>query len=367
MILKLESTALADYLSRTDIVDFDHQEVGALALRLAERSSSNLELIQNSYEFVRDAIHHSADIRGATVTCTASQVLAAGEGLCYAKSHLLAALLRSNAIPAGFCYQLLRASSAPDAPLVVHGLNAVFIADLRKWIRLDARGNKCGIDAQFSPAREQLAYRVDPEFGEIDFPIVFAAPDERVVAALTAHETLAELWEDLPGYPAKMDWCRALSVEQAAAVRLGLNPVGYCGHHCDFCFLRQWCGGCRSSYNHCSYATLGEGNVCPNVRCATERNLTGCYECPDVPDCRKGYYERGDEYIAKASALFCQKYGEAAYANALALAIDNGVNYPETFDSSGSVDNALAILEKFHSPPAAEEQGQGAKQAEACP
>jgi len=36
------------------------------------------------------------------VTCKASDVLIYGTGYCYAKSHLLAALLRANAIPAGF-------------------------------------------------------------------------------------------------------------------------------------------------------------------------------------------------------------------------------------------------------------------------
>lgn len=49
----------------------------------------------------------------------------------------------------------------------------------------------------------------------------------------------------------------------------GIEPVGYCGHNCGYCWLGQWCGGC------------------------------------------------------------------------------SGVNYPKTFDESGSVENAIKILEKY--------------------
>ena len=347
MILKLESADLRDYLARTDIIDFDHPDVSAEAAHLAAASGTSLELVKNSYEFVRDAISHSADINGLAVTCKASEVLQAREGLCYAKSHLLAALLRKNQIPAGFCYQVLRSGNEPEAPLVLHGLAAVYIQDLKKWIRLDPRGNKDGIEARFCTGHERLAYQVRPESGEKDFAIVFTEPDDNVVRVLTAHEKLSDLWPKLPQYPAKMEWCKGLSEELAKEARRGVNPVGYCGHHCGFCFLSQWCGGCRSAYNHCSYAVLNDANKCPNVSCAKDRNLNGCYECAELADCGIGYYERADEYIAKASALFISKHGEECYANTLKRTIESGVNYPETFDSSGSVLNALAILEMY--------------------
>ena len=50
---------------------------------------------------------HSADINEDILTYTASQVLSAGHGICFAKSHLLAAILRCKSVPAGFCYQKL--------------------------------------------------------------------------------------------------------------------------------------------------------------------------------------------------------------------------------------------------------------------
>ncbi|MBT2393298.1 hypothetical protein J7E87_28690 [Streptomyces sp. ISL-1] len=39
-----------------------------------------------------------------------------------------------------------------------------------RWIRLDARGNKEGVDARFSLDGEHLAWPVDPSQGEIDYP-----------------------------------------------------------------------------------------------------------------------------------------------------------------------------------------------------
>ena len=52
--------------------------------------------------------------------------------------------------------------------LIYHGLNGVYLSDYGKWIRLDARGNKEGVNAQFSVETEQLAYAVRPEMGEED-------------------------------------------------------------------------------------------------------------------------------------------------------------------------------------------------------
>jgi transglutaminase-like putative cysteine protease len=60
------------------------------------------------------------------VTCKASDVLIHGTGYCYAKSHLLVALLRANGIPAGLCYQRLTIEN--DGPsYCLRGLNAVYL------------------------------------------------------------------------------------------------------------------------------------------------------------------------------------------------------------------------------------------------
>lgn len=44
---------------------------------------------QNAYEFVRDQITHSWDVRATVVSKTASEVLQNGTGICWVKSCLL--------------------------------------------------------------------------------------------------------------------------------------------------------------------------------------------------------------------------------------------------------------------------------------
>ena len=96
-------------------------------------------------------------------------------------------LLRANGIAAGFCYQLLGFEDEHDPHRVLHGLNAVWISERQVWRRLDARGNKPGVDAQFLPyGAERLAFTVHPQFGEVDYPHIFAEPDPGLVALLLA-------------------------------------------------------------------------------------------------------------------------------------------------------------------------------------
>ena len=197
MLFTPQSSNLHDYIHYTDTIDYNDQNVAVLAEMIRRSSSSELECIKAIYEYVRDMVRHSADSAGKIVTCKASDVLRAKEGICFAKSHLAAALLRYNGVPTGFCYQLLRL--ADDAsPLILHGLIAVHLDALGKWIRLDVRGNKPGVDAQFSTEGEQLAFPVRPALGEKDFPLIFTAPDPNVIGALNTHKTLDALWANLP-------------------------------------------------------------------------------------------------------------------------------------------------------------------------
>lgn len=129
------------------------------------------------------------------VTCRASDVLLHGTGYCYAKSHLLAALLRANGIPSGLCYQRLSVSSN-GPPYCLHGLNAVWLKQ-HGWYRIDARGNKPGIDARFSPPPEKLVFPIS-DHDEEDFPEIWAEPLMAVTRALTIHETVEQVAPNLP-------------------------------------------------------------------------------------------------------------------------------------------------------------------------
>jgi transglutaminase-like putative cysteine protease len=192
-----QSEKLDDYLQKTTIIDFDHQDVADASERFKQSSASEADLVRRIYDFVRDEISHSADINAQEIPCKASEVLTAKHGICFAKSHLLAALCRANGIPAGFCYQKLRLTDEAS-PLVLHGLNAVYISGAQRWIRLDARGNKPGVNAQFSLEQEMPAFPISEELGEIDFPMIYAVPDANVVGRLTQYKTRDELWADLP-------------------------------------------------------------------------------------------------------------------------------------------------------------------------
>jgi len=188
------------FLAPSEIIDFDHpmHDIANLAERIAAYSQGETDYIKNAYEYVRDEISHSADIKGKVVTCKASEVLRAKEGICFAKSHLLAALLRYKSIPAGFCYQRLILDDEATPYLILHGLNAVYVKEYRKWIRLDTRGNKAGVDAQFSLDAEKLAFSVRSSKGEEDILVIFATPDQNVIAALTDNKTFDSLWANLP-------------------------------------------------------------------------------------------------------------------------------------------------------------------------
>ncbi|WP_223871886.1 transglutaminase-like domain-containing protein [Candidatus Dactylopiibacterium carminicum] len=122
-------------------------------------------------------------------------MLLAGFGYCYAKSHLLAALLRANGIAAGLCYQRLSCGES-GPPYCLHALNAVLLPG-SGWYRIDARGNKPGVQADFTPPQERLAFDLRDEH-EADFPLIHAAPLPVVVAALRAAPDIFWLYEHLP-------------------------------------------------------------------------------------------------------------------------------------------------------------------------
>lgn len=190
-----QTGALQAYLGASHYIDFASPAVAACARELAGDADDEQQLVRNCFEFVRDRIRHSVDFKLNPVTCRASDVLLHGTGYCYAKSHLLAALLRANGIPAGLCYQRL-SMHGNDGAFCLHGLNAVFLTD-GGWLRLDARGNKPGINARFEPPAEVLAFCTDAP-GECDLPEIWPDPLPGVIRKLEAHTDYAALLADLP-------------------------------------------------------------------------------------------------------------------------------------------------------------------------
>jgi len=164
----LQTSSSEAYLAPNRWIESAHPEIVQMAKRFTTA--------QEAYHFVRDTIRHSYDIGASDVTMTASEVLAAGHGICYAKAHLLAALLRAMGIPAGLSYQRLVLFDDPKDGYSLHAVNTLFLADEWRWIRVDARGNKPGVDAQYREDKEQLAFPIRPGLGEANYPWNFAAP-----------------------------------------------------------------------------------------------------------------------------------------------------------------------------------------------
>ena len=188
------------YLETSQYIDWHHPVVLEQAKLLAGEEIDKEQISKACFKFVRDEIKHSLDYELNPVTCKASDVLKQGTGYCYAKSHLLAALLRANEIPAGLCYQRLTIKSSVlsnEKPLFcLHGLNAVYL-DQYGWYRVDARGNKSGVRAEFSPPVEQLAYLIVVE-GEADLPEIWSEPLPVIVQALENGRDYLEVSENLP-------------------------------------------------------------------------------------------------------------------------------------------------------------------------
>lgn len=182
-----------DFLSTCEVIDFNNPDVTTLASRL--KADNDADTARACFEFVRDEIKHSSDYQLNPVTCKASDVLRHGTGYCYAKSHLLCALLRANGIPAGMVYQRLSIDGVGE-PFCLHGLNAVYLAD-HGWYRIDPRGNRDDVDAQFDPPHERLAFITDlPE--EYVLPGIHIKPLPSVVEALRTYTDWQELGQNLP-------------------------------------------------------------------------------------------------------------------------------------------------------------------------
>lgn len=181
----LEALAPAEYLGADDIIQSEDPSVIALGRRLRAEHLANADLARAAFEWVRDEVSHAYDVQDSRVTLTATEVLGERVGLCYAKSHLLTAILRSQGIPAGLCYQRL---GSPETGHVVHGLVAIHLDG--RWSRQDPRGNKPGVDAQFSLGEERLAWATDTSRGERDYPRIYPSPAAEVVTTLLAADNV---------------------------------------------------------------------------------------------------------------------------------------------------------------------------------
>jgi transglutaminase-like putative cysteine protease len=188
------------YLAGDPIVEVDHPAVRALGEELRWRASDDIDFARGAFEWVRDEVMHSYDAQDPRVTLRASEVLEHRVGLCYAKSHLLAAILRGQGVPTALCYQRL----AHGDRHVLHGLVAVDLDGV--WRRQDPRGNRSDISAEFSLGAERLAFPIDPLLGEIDYPDLHLVPTQAVIDTLRSTTDILSIYDNgLPSEPTRID------------------------------------------------------------------------------------------------------------------------------------------------------------------
>lgn len=193
-----ETSDLGRYLEDTITIDWQSPIVMSKAKELLGDRTDPEERVRTIFEFVRDEIAHSLDIQTEAQTCRASDVLTEGTGLCYAKSHLLAGLLRYAGYPAGFCYARLADDERPGR-FVLHGFNAVFWLASQSWIYLDARGDNESVSTQFRCEEPwSLAYWPDAERSESFLPFIYKRPGKRIIDLLERAPSLEAIRRSLP-------------------------------------------------------------------------------------------------------------------------------------------------------------------------
>lgn len=187
---------MKEFLRSTKIIEADADEIVAVASSLAVRGDST-ETAKRCFDWVRDNISHSFDAGAEMVTCSATRVLREGTGICYAKTHLLAALLRANAIPAGFGYQRIALDDGASQ-FCLHGFNFVYLEEFG-WYAIDPRGNREGVATSFDPPKVILAFVTNLP-GEKTYHEIFHEPLPLVIESLMANSTVSELRAALPDW-----------------------------------------------------------------------------------------------------------------------------------------------------------------------
>lgn len=187
-------SALKKFILEDDYVDFSEITLSREIENAIGSCKTDEEKVRTAYEAVRDQIDNVFDVDAIGNPAKASRVIRDRQGCCHAKANLLAAMLRYYGIPTGFCYQ--RIFMGEGLGYHLHCYNAVYLNG--KWIKLDARGNRGDINAQFSLDEPKLAFEIDPELGESDIEGIFARPDPECMKVIENSDDIQDTMFGLP-------------------------------------------------------------------------------------------------------------------------------------------------------------------------
>ena len=184
------------FLKEQEYIDFSESNIQNQIKTLFKDNLSENDKVRIAFEFVRDEIPHSFDSKATIITAKASDVLKFKTGICHAKANLLAALLRSEGIPTGFCFQHITLAQDESLGYCIHCYNAVYIEN--RWIKLDARGNTNGKNAQFSLCEPILAYKNRSQYDEFFWKGIYSSPHNETMKMLESAKCLQDIMDNIP-------------------------------------------------------------------------------------------------------------------------------------------------------------------------
>lgn len=186
------------FLKENEYIDYSSDIIKDEANRLFTNINTDIQKAIIAFEYVRDNIPHTFDIQATIITAKASDVLKYKTGICHAKANLLAAFLRSQKIPAGFCFQHATLADDDSLGYCVHCYNAIYLDN--KWIKVDARGNKKGVNAQFSLEKPILAFPIRKEYDEYYWKGIYANPHSATMKMLQKATSIQDIIDNIPDY-----------------------------------------------------------------------------------------------------------------------------------------------------------------------
>ena len=186
------------FIEENYYIDFSSTIIQDKSKNLFYGIENNIQKAKIAYEYVRDEIPHTFDIQSDIITAKASDVLEYNTGICHAKANLLAALLRTQSIPTGFCFQHLTLADDDSLGYCVHCYNAIFLDN--HWIKVDARGNTNGKNAQFSLSEPKLAFLTRNEFDEYNWNGIYSKPHLDTMLMLENANSLQDVIDNIPDY-----------------------------------------------------------------------------------------------------------------------------------------------------------------------
>ena len=188
---------MQDFLSATKYIDYKDETIEMKVKELFSNNMDDVKKAKIAYNFMQKEIPHSFDCNAAVITAKASDVLKNRTGICHAKANLFAALLRSQNIPVGFCFEHITLADDDSEGYCVHAFNAVYLNG--RWVKLDVGGSR-KTNAQFSLEEPILAYPPRAEYDEYFFKGIYPNPHQETMNMLEQAKSLQDVLENIPEF-----------------------------------------------------------------------------------------------------------------------------------------------------------------------